>query len=126
MKICGDKKVTDYQRKDIVAYVQTLVLVHRDFGKAPSDKDMSISDIILASEQKRKVNITTLNKHFTAVKGFFRVANLNMDRDINLTKLLDDISFPDDVPQAQERLPWKISELKSAISHTDMEGHTER
>jgi len=79
IKILGNKRLSDYERKDFLNYIGTLELVHNSYGKSIYDKKHTVTETLKVAEEKEKMTITTLTKHFNTIKMFFRTANQNAD-----------------------------------------------
>jgi len=110
-KIIDDKPLSDFTREDIVEYVRTLQLIHKNYGKSSKDTDLDLDSILLYSEGKQPFNITTLKKHVRCVKALFTTANRYLENQINIEKLFGAVQFRKDAPKPQQRKPWTIEDL---------------
>ena len=111
IKILGDKNLSDYERKDIVNYMDKLELVHSSYGKSGSDANLTIDEILKIGKNKEKRALKTLLKHFRAVKGVFKNAKIQHQGGIDLEHLFDEQEFSSDVKQSSQRIPWEIEDL---------------
>lgn len=110
-KIVGEKALSDFTREDIVKYVRTLQLIHKNYGKSSKDADLDLESVLRFSEGKPPFNITTLTKHIRCVKALFTTANRYLEYEVNIDKLFGAVRFRSDVPKAQQRKPWMIDDL---------------
>ena len=116
IKIVGDRSLSDFDRHDIVDYIDTMEMVHKSYGKSIKDKDRTIDEILAVGSNKQKMTITTLEKHLHTVQALFRAANQYHASALNVENLFGGLRFSKDVRKADKRIPWSVDDLNKLFA----------
>ena len=114
-KILGDRQFPNYTASDVVTWVRVLERLRTSIGKSPKDKDRSVDELLASSEGKPTMNATTIEKHVTHVKAFFKSAakEYRWAHTDEVEEMFDDIELSDFVPDSQKRKIWSIPQLNA-------------
>lgn len=73
VQCCGDKPVTEYQRKDLAAFYDLLRALPKLYSKSAEWRGLSLAEIAERSKDKddERLTITTVKRHFSALGRLF-------------------------------------------------------
>lgn len=117
-RVTGDRKLAAYERRDVVLWIRTIERMKNSYGKSPKDKKMTVEQLLVSSKDQPTFSTTTLEKHLTHVKAFFKSAarafRFATTDDIEL--IFQEVEFSDFVPGAKPRKPWQPYQITALFA----------
>ena len=118
IKICGDKDIREYTKKNFVKF-KNILLEYPSFINE-KDKELPVDDIIQKYKNDRKVSALTIRKkYFSVMKVVFNYAKANgyiTENPVETVKVL--------VPEQREpaRIPYSVQQIEMILSSSLFRG----
>jgi integrase len=114
----GDRQISSYVRADIVKWVRILEKLKPSYGRGKSLKNQTIQQVIQTSKGEVGLNRTTIEKHITHLKAFFKFSlkHYKFATSDDIDSLFGDIRLSDCVPDPRPRKLWKINHLNELFA----------
>jgi integrase len=127
-RITGDKALNEYVRADVLKWASTLEKFKSSLGKSDKDAHKTIKQLLAESKGHVTMSRTTIEKHITHVKAFFRtsIKHYKFASGDDIDDLFDDIKFSDTVPRAKKRKSWSIDQLNALFATPTWRGTRSR
>lgn len=123
-RVTGDRKLATYDRHDVVSWIRTIERMKNSYGKSPKDGKMTVEQLLVSRKGKPTFSTTTLEKHLTHVKAFFKSAarafRFATTDDIEL--MFQEVEFSDFVPGAKPRKPWLPHQITDLFASPNWSG----
>ena len=126
--VTGNKQLSTYKRTDITAWVKVLEQLKPSYARGKTIGDKPVEQLLQESKGHTGLSKTTIEKHLTHLKGFFRVAakhhRFAASDDIN--DLFNDVRLGKSVPMPRPRKSWTILQLNALFASPTWSGTRSR